>query len=180
MFLALAGEEQCRKYGLYLSELKSNFDNVVSTANNPSKNSTKLSQNLIKLNYSSSDCEKVSLFKLLESDNKILSKILLVFGVLKEETRYLNFESRRIQQILVFFDDELTNLGSEDKKLTNEEYNNLVIVKFSANLEHFVRLKYLVQKLIFVANHYVQQLSALFLNDKFVNVQLTNCFPVSF
>lgn len=136
---------------------------------------------MIKVNYSSANCENISLFKLLESDNKLLSKILLVFGVLKEETRFLNEESIRIQKILIFLDDDLNNLGgSDERKLSHEEYNNLVMVKFSANLEHFVKLKYLVQKLIYLATHYVKQLSALFLNDKFVNVQLTNCFPVSF
>jgi hypothetical protein len=123
---------------------------------------------LIKINYDT-DNEDISLFQLLECDNKLLSKILMVFAVLKNEVLYLGGESKKLQQIFLYLDDDLNNLGSseEQKKLTNEEYTSILLVKFSSNLQHFVRFKFLVQKIVFVANHYVQQLAALFLNDKY-------------
>ena len=121
------------------------------------------------------DTEIVSVFELLDSDNKILNKILLVFFHLGKEARRLNNESKKIIEKLIVIEDEIKS--SDNNELTPEEATNNVIVKFSYALEDLLNMKFLIQNSIFLSVNVIQQFSALFTMEKYFQISPSSSFP---
>lgn len=82
-------ENLLRSYGKFLRNYKEKLKQRVASLV-PDKDG-----NLFQLNFGE-DSENISVFELLESDNKILSKILFVFFHLGEVAKQLNDESKMI------------------------------------------------------------------------------------
>ncbi|CAO1421142.1 unnamed protein product [Diamesa serratosioi] len=162
--LAASGEELLRKFGSFLRTYKENLENL-SGESGISKNN---SSNLFRLDYSH-DKENLNEFQLIESDNKLLNKILLVFYHLEQEVKRLNQESQNTLQTLIYVEDDISNSG-ENSDLNNEDLMNNAIVKFSFVLEDLLNMKFLVQNSILVSNNIIQQMSALYSMEKYINI----------
>lgn len=162
-----AAENLLRTYGRFLRNYKANLRlRISSTADNDEK--------LFVLKFGG-DTERVSVFELLESDNKILNKILLVFFHLGNEAKKLNRESKKITEKLIIIEDEINS--SDNTRLTPEEATNNAIVKFSYALEDLLNMKFLIQNSIFLSVNVIHQFSALFTMEKYFQITPSSCFP---
>lgn len=121
------------------------------------------------------DTENVSIFELLDSENKILNKILIVFFHLGGEAKRLNNGSKEIIKRLIIIEDEIKS--SDNNELTPEEATNNVIVKFSYALEDLLNMKFLIQNSIFLSVNVIHQFSALFAMEKYFCITPSSCFP---
>jgi hypothetical protein len=88
-----AAEQLLRSYGRFLRNFKDGLNLEVS-AKSSHKNK------IIGLKYGD-NCENISIFELLNSDNKVLSKILLVFFHLQKEATKLDEGAREIIERLM-------------------------------------------------------------------------------
>lgn len=138
---AQAAENLLRTYGKFLRSFKENLKQNVSTK---SESREKLFRMKIAENS-----ENVSVFELLESDNKIMNKILLVFFHLGNEAKRLEHGSVNIIDKLIVIEDEIRS--SDNSELSPEEATNNAIVKFSYALESLMNMKFLIQNSIFLS-----------------------------
>lgn len=126
-----ASETLLRSYGRFLRNYKGNLRQRISAQ---SENR----DNIFQLKFGG-DAEKVSVFELLESENKILNKILLVFFHLGNEAIRLDNAAKKIIVKLILIEDEIRS--SDNSSLTIEEATNNVIVQFSYALEDLLNMK---------------------------------------
>ena len=171
--LAASGEELLKKFGSFLRTYKENLENLSGESGINQNNST----NLFRLDYSH-DKENLNEFQLIESDNKLLNKILLVFYHLHQEVKRLNQESQNTLQTLIYVEDDISNSG-ENSELNNDDLMTNAIVKFSFVLEDLLNMKFLVQNSILVANNIIQQMSALYSMEKYIKITAASVFPVN-
>lgn len=161
-------EKLLRSYGKFLRNYKENLKQRVTSPK------TDESGKLFHLKFGE-DTENVPVFELLDSDNKILNKILLVFFHLGKEAKRLNSGSSKIIEKLIIIEDEIKS--SDNSELTSEEATNNAVVKFSYALEDLLNMKFLIQNSIFLAVNVIQQLSALFTMEKYFQISPSSCFP---
>lgn len=162
-----ASENLLRTYGRFLRSYKANLKQKISE-NLDSRDK------LFQLKFGG-DTEKVSVFELLESDNKILNKILLVFFHLGKEAKRLDNGAKKIAMKLIIVEDEIRS--SDNNNLSIEEATNNVIVKFSYALEDLLNMKFLIQNSIFLSVNVIHQFSALFTMEKYFQITPSSCFP---
>lgn len=161
-------ENLLRSYGKFLRNYKENLKQRVT--------SSKTDKDLRLFQLKFEDVEKTQVFELLDSDNKILNKILLVFFHLGREARRLNNGSKRIIEKLIIIEDEIKS--SENDELTPEEASNNAVVKFSYALEDLLNMKFLIQNSIFLIYNVIHQFSALFTMEKYLSITMDSpCFP---
>lgn len=163
-----AAESLLRSYGRFLRNYKENLKQLISSNQSESR------KPLFRLKFGE-NLENVSVFELLESDNKILNKILIVFFHLGTEAKRLDIESKKIIEKLILFSDEINS--SDNSDLSNEEATNNVIVKFSFALEDLLNMKFLIQNSIFLSVNVIHQFSALFTMEKYFRITPSSCFP---
>lgn len=161
-----AAENLLRSYGRFLRTYKENLKKLSSKSEKQ--------KNLFKLSFGGQS-EKISVFELLESDNKILNKILLVFFHLGNEAKRLDKELKIIIERLIIYDDDIRS--SDNNDLTPEEATNNAIVKFSYALEDLLNMKFLMNHSIFLCVNVIQQFSALFSMEKYFKITPSSCFP---
>lgn len=162
-----AAETLLRTYGKFLRNYKDNLKQRISSKSDNDKK-------LFRLKFGE-NTENVSVFELLESDNKILNKILLVFFHLGNEAKRLNEGSKKITEKLIIIEDEINS--SDNSNLTPEEATNNAIVKFSYALEDLLNMKFLIQNSIFLSVNVIHQFSALFTMEKYFQIVPSSCFP---
>lgn len=162
-----AAENLLRSYGKFLRGYKENLRKIISTKSEYKKN-------IFQLKFGGKT-EKVSAFELLESDNKILNKILLVFFHLGNEAKRLDDGSREIIEKLIIVEDEINS--SDNSELTQEEATTNAIVKFSYALQDLLNMKFLIQNSIFLSVNVIHQFSALFTMEKYFRITPSSCFP---
>lgn len=163
-----AAENLLRSYGRFLRNYKENLRQRVSSAT--VKNDCKLFQ----LTFGE-DTERIPAYELLESENKILNKILLVFFHLGKEAKRLNNGSKKIIEKLILTQDEINS--SDNTDLTQEEATNNAIVRFSYSLEELLNMKFMIQNSIFLSVNVIHQFSALFTMEKYFLITPSTCFP---
>lgn len=161
-----AAENLLRSYGRFLRNYKENLKK--------SSSKSEKQRNIFRLNFGGK-CEKFSVFELLESDNKILNKILLVFFHLGSEAKRLDNELKKIIERLIIFDDDIRS--SDNNELTQEEVTNNAIVKFSFALEDLLNMKFLMNHSIFLCVNVIKQFGALFSMEKYFRISPSSCFP---
>jgi WASH complex subunit 7, N-terminal len=164
---AQAAENLLRSYGRFLRNFKENLHKIQSTKSENEKKIFQLS--------SGEQSENIPVFELLESENKILNKILLVFFHLGNEAKRLNGGAQRITERLIVIEDEINS--SDNSNLTHEEATNNAIVKFSSALEDLLNMKFLIQNSIFLSVNVIHQFSALFTMEKYFRITPSSCFP---
>lgn len=125
-----SSENLLRNFGRFLRNYKGNLSNRISSSENRVK--------LFQLKFGG-DTENVSVFELLESENKILNKILLVFFHLGNEAIRLDNAAKKIIARLIIVEDEIRS--SDNSSLTAEEATSNVIVQFSYALEDLLNMK---------------------------------------
>jgi WASH complex subunit 7, N-terminal len=163
-----AAENLLRSYSRFLRSYKENLKQRV-PANNSQNN-----EKLFSLKFGEST-ESIPVFELLESENKILNKILLVFFHLGKEAKRLQKGSEKIIQKLIIVQDEIET--TENSDVTLEEATNNAIVKFSYALEDLLNMKFLIQNSIFLSVNVLDQFSALFTMEKYFQITPNSCFP---
>lgn len=161
-----AAENLLRSYGRFLRNYKEKLRKLSSKSEKQ--------KNLFRLTFGGRS-ENISVFELLESDNKILNKILLVFFQLGNEAERLDGELKIIIERLIIFDDDIRS--SENGDLTQEEAANNAIVKFSFALEDLLNMKFLMNHSIFLCVNVIEQFSALFSMEKYFRISPSSCFP---
>lgn len=106
--------------------------------------------------------ENTNLFELIESDNKVINKILIVFGQLCNEIKAMKTESMIFGNNLLYFDEDLSQVTQP----------NEILIRFSKFLEFLFKVKYFLQRCVAVGENLIKQLSALFEKEKsYLNLQ---------
>lgn len=162
-----AAENLLRSYGRFLRNYKENLKQRITCSQ------TERNEKLFHLIFGEK-VENLSPFELLDSDNKILNKILLVFFHLGTEAKRLNICSKKIIEKLIVIEDEIKS--SDNSELTPEEATNNAIVKFSYALEDLLNMKFLIQNSIFLSVNVIHQYSALF-TERYFQISPSSCFP---
>lgn len=143
-----ATENVLRSYGKFLRNYKEKLRQKVSSKSNENW------EKVLQLSYEENS-ENIPAFELLQSDNKVLNKILLVFFHLGNESKRLNHGSKSIAEKLIIIEDEIKT--SDNIELTQEEATNNAIVKFSFALEDLLNMKFLIQNSIFLCVNVIHQ-----------------------
>lgn len=108
--------------------------------------------------------ENLSLPRLIESDNKLLNKILLTFSHLCEESQRLEAECFQTLMKFIFQDEELCAFR-EDKD-DDGRSTEKCFVKMSESMEFLYEIKLLTQHCILVANNILLQCGAFLTHNK--------------
>lgn len=166
---AQAAENLLRSYSRFLRCFK---DNLVKQGKLSAENQH--SEKLFSLKFGEKT-EHISVYELLESENKILNKILLVFFHLGREAKRLQEGARKIIEKLLIVQDEIES--SDNNDLTAEDASNNAVVKFSYALEDLLNMKFLIQNSIFLSVNVFHQFSALFTTEKYFHITPNSCFP---
>lgn len=160
-----AAENVLRNYGRFIRSYKAKLRTAAKS---------EIREDLFRLSVGEKN-ENISAFELLESDNRVLSKILLVFFHLGQEAKRLNYGSKEIAEKLIVIDDEIKT--SDNNELTPDEATDNAIVRFSYALEDLLNMKFLIQNSIFLAVNVIHQYSALLSMEKFIQISPTAAFP---
>lgn len=169
----ISGELQLKSFGQFIESYDkqlaalSTSDTTVST--NGMLPVPKSQYSPLTINYDAGG-ERVSLIQLIDSDDRILNKVLIVFAQLCEEIQQLAADSLKYQHQLFFFDEELVEV---------EEAGNgqLYLIKISDTLDFLFECKYFFQRCLLICSNLFQQLFALFGNDVF---GCKNVLPLNF
>jgi WASH complex subunit 7, N-terminal len=168
---AQAAENLLRSYGRFLRSYKENLQKIQSSK---CKSSDK-EQKIFQLSSDGEEVENISVFEMLESENKILNKILLVFFHLGNEAKRLNNGAKRITERLILIEDEIKS--SDNSNLSPEEATNNAVAKFSFALEELLNMKFMIHSSIFLSVNVIHQFSALFSMEKYFRITPSSCFP---
>jgi len=168
-----AAEDLLKRYGAFLRNYKHSIAPRLSTNK---ANFIPLHQ--IEIDYGH-DKEKLSMFQLLESENKLLSKILVVFFHLSRESKKLHNAAGEIIEKLILVEDDISSNDSASE-LTPEEASTNAVCKFSFVLEDLLNMKFLIQNSIFTSVSVFHQLAALLAMEKYFLLNPATCFPCNF
>lgn len=108
--------------------------------------------------------ENLPLPRLIESDNKLLNKVLLTFSHLCQECQTLEAECSQTLMKFLFQDEELCAFreGNADDGRSTEK----CFVKMSESMEFLYEIKLLTQHCILVANNILHQCGAFLTHNK--------------
>ncbi|GAB0101012.1 WASH complex subunit 4 [Sergentomyia squamirostris] len=155
----ICGEHQLREFGKFLeshNRLLLSLDNDAPVASQHWLNFTK---NPTTVDYEySGKCENITLFHLIESDNKVLNKNVIVFTFLCNEIAFLKTEAERLQLNLLYYDEDVAEVNQDiPPSVTNK--------KVFGVLQYLFRTKQFLQRCNDVLESTIQQLCAFF-DDK--------------
>lgn len=156
-------EDLMKTYGRFLRTFKESINNLTSTRETSNK--------IFELKHESSP-ENISIFQLLESENKLLSKILVVFFHLEQEASVLYLEASPIINKLLIIEDEIISTME-----SNDDSTESAVLKFSYALEDLLNMKFLIQNSIYLSSNVIQQYGALFSMEKFLHITPSINFP---
>lgn len=165
-----AAEDLLKKFGSFIKNYKQTLSQQIFT---------KSDQKSIFQLYYGHDTENISINQLFECDNKLLSKILIVFHHLGNEMKRLDSASEKIIEKLTLIEEEIT-VSISDGDLSQEEATNNAVVKFSYALEDLLNMKFLIQNSISLSRNLIQQISALYAMEKHFHITPSSCFPSHF
>lgn len=110
--------------------------------------------------------ENISYFQLVDSDNKILNKTIIVFTHLCTSVHSLVEKSHELVQRFLFYDEDLSIAGDKGA----EGYGN--IVKISEILKFLYEIKYFINNCVTVTINITKQMGGLFETEKsYFNLQ---------
>lgn len=164
-----AAEDLMKSYGRFLRNFKESL-NKVGVEDKSS------SQILLILKHDSTP-DNVSVFQLLDSDNKLLTKVLIVFFHLSKEAKKLIKHAAPIVKKLTLIEDEIVSAMEAQNDGVNGDPIENAIIKFSYSLEELMNMKFLIQNSIFLSANVIQQYCALFTMEKFLHIMPSTQFP---
>lgn len=167
---AQAAEDLLKIYGRFIRNYKETTEKLTS-----SKPSSKISSNFFQLRNDSLP-ENVSMIELLQSENKLVTKVLIVFFHLNKEARKLIRHSKLMTNKLIIIEDEIISVN-ELAGVNGSDPNDDALLKFSYALEDLFNMKFLIQNSIFLSVNVIQQYCALFSIEKFLHITPTSHFP---
>lgn len=162
-------EDLMKTYGRFLRNYK---DSINSLTTEKCENGRKI----FELKHDSNNPENVSVFQLLQSENKLLSKVLIVFFHLEQEAEKLYEKASPIINKLMITEDEIIST-MESTSNDCEDPNQSAVLKFSYALEDLVNMKFLIQNSIYLSSNVIQQYSALFSMEKHLHITPSTNFP---
>ena len=115
--------------------------------------------------------ENISMIELLESENKLLTKVLIVFFHLEQQAIFADPNNK-----LIVIEDEIISVN-ELAGSSGENLQDNALVKFSYALEDLVDMKFVIQNTIYLSVNIFQQYCALFSMDKLLHITPTTTFP---
>lgn len=163
-----AAEDLMKTYGKFLRNFKESLNKI-------GVEEKSSSQNLFLLKHDSSP-DNVSVFQLLESDNKLLTKVLIVFFHLNKEAKKLIQNGAPIIKKLTLIEDEIVSAMEANDGLNGDPIEH-AIIKFSYSLEELMNMKFLIQNSIYLSANVIQQYCALFSMEKFLHIIPSTQFP---
>lgn len=173
LFSDICGEQQLRQFGKFLdshNRLLKALENEQHIMHNESHIFTQF-RVTIDHGYNG-NCEKVSLFHLVESDNKMLNKNIIVFTSLCDEIDYLNAEAKSLQLNLLYYDEHAEYM---------KEPANLITRKISTFLEFLFNTRRFFQRCNDVLELTIRQFSTLCDETRWIgNANNSLYFQVSF
>lgn len=158
-------EDLMKTYGRFLRTFKDSISKLTGTTRETSKNK------IFELKHESSP-ENISIFQLLESENKLLSKILVVFFHLEQEAEQLYIKASPIINKLLITEDEIISTME-----SSDDSTESAVLKFSYALEDLLNMKFLIQNSIYLSSNVIQQYGALFTMEKFLHITPSINFP---
>lgn len=169
-----AFNEFLSKHDRLLSELRSQNETETTFSKDSIPRLERTQFRPIHVQFDTSECENISIFQLIDSENKVLNKLLVVFADLCMEARKLRKSYMNYNVGYLCVDDDLAEME------VNGVDSMQFLAKFSEHFEFFNNIKCYLQRCILVANNIIKQLSALFVEEKFyTNVQGSLHFQVS-
>lgn len=127
------------------------------------------------------DNENISSIDLLQSsENKVLSKILMVLLHLRHETKKLHGAAREIidNLMLTQYEIDQNDKETDSSQVSDEQRLQKNVERFSFALEDLLNMKFLIHNMIFVTINLINQLSAIFSSEKsYFCVSLSSFFP---
>ncbi|XP_059616023.1 WASH complex subunit 4 [Phlebotomus argentipes] len=170
----ICGEQQLRQFGKFLethNRLLTSLEND-QTAPEGEKIFTKCNMPIY-YGYSGEN-ENISLFQLVESDNKVLNKNIIVFAFLCNEIDCLRVESESLQLNLLYYDEDVVEM-KEDTPV------NLINKKVSGVLDFLFKIRQFLQRCSDVLELTVREFSAFFDDNKCLgNSQNSTCLYTVF
>lgn len=151
-------EDQLKLFGKFIDE----YDKELGALQPESVISKQRSQP-ISLKYSGI-FENLQLARLIESDNKLLNKVLLTFSHLCQECQKLEAECSKILMKFIFQDEELCAI--RENKADDGRSTEKCFVKISESMEFLYEIKLLTQHCILVANNILHQCGAFLTHNK--------------
>lgn len=164
-----AAEDLMKNYGRFLRTLKDSLNKM--------DIKDKSSTGNIFILKSDSTPDNVSVFQLLESDNKLLTKVLIVFFHLSKEAKKLIRHAAPIEKKLAIIEDEIVSAMESTSGTDKVDPIENAISKFSYSLEELMNMKFLIQNSIYLSGNVIQQYCALFSMEKFLHITPSTQFP---
>lgn len=153
-------EDQLKLFGKFINSYDQKLQSL-----NLEESSLKCKQRThpISLKYSG-NIENLQLARLIESDNKLLNKILLTFAHLCQECQKLEAECAQTLIKFIFQDEELCTF--REGKLNDGISTEKCFLKISESMEFLYEIKLLTQHCILVANNILHQCGAFLAHNK--------------
>ncbi|XP_066997256.2 WASH complex subunit 4 isoform X2 [Anabrus simplex] len=147
----IAGEVQLRAYGQFLEEYASQLQGIEEALDDSMCDSWDMNVDPISLQFA--PYEQTTLLQLIDTDNKVLNKVLTVFATLCAEAKYLEHEAKtRFYDTILFYGEGAE--GSLQDGASQEMMSSLLL--------HLQELSCFVKRCEQVAVQIVQQLAALY------------------
>lgn len=151
----IAGEVQLRTYGRFLEEYGAQLKGIEEALEDSVCDSWDVSQGPISLQFA--PYEHTTLLQLIDTDNKVLNKILVVFATLCAEVRYLKSEAKNKYYDTILFYGE----GGEGNL-----QDGAAQLLLSRMLPHLQELSCFVKRCEQVVVQIIEQLAALYSSSK--------------
>ncbi|XP_063704330.1 WASH complex subunit 4 [Culicoides brevitarsis] len=160
--LVFSAQLQLKKYGEFLESYSQSLDTLL----DQHSNSRKIGSNSICSVVNDDSNEATTLFQIIDSDNKLLSKIIVTFASLFDDCRQIKVEARELQHNFVLMDESLAELETRCSDKSQLKSTCLSHVQFGNVLEMLFRVKYFVEHVTNVICLTLRQLAALFEVEK--------------
>lgn len=161
---AISGETQLRLFGTFLENHVKLLDNLLvnDDESNYHRNTGKpnlLQCSPVAINFDMRQ-EQLTLFQLVNTNNKVLNKIVCVFG-------HLCIEAKRLCNLA---EQQQLSFLHIDENLIAGEFNTqqALIVKISENLVFLCSVQYLIQRCLVVSIEIFKQLAAFFADSRII------------
>ncbi|XP_055688108.1 WASH complex subunit 4 [Lutzomyia longipalpis] len=168
----ICGEQQLRQFGKFLDSHSHLLLSLDGDHSAPERGGTFTKcHTTIDYKYRG-NCENISLFQLVESDNKVLNKNIIVFAFLSDEIEYLRKEAERLQLNLLYYDEDVA-----EGKTDTAPASNVINEKVSTVLEYLCNTRQFLERCNDVLELTVKQFSAFFDDNKCLgNADNSTCF----
>lgn len=162
-FPVFSAQLQLKKYGKFLEEYSQSLDLILGKHSDRRK---LFNNNTVISVINDDDLEATSLFQIIESDNKILSKVLLTFASLFDDLHQIKSDSKNLALNFVLMDESLAELETQCTDKAQLKSYCLSRGQFGNVLEMLFKIKYFIEHVSDLVCTTIRQLGALFENEK--------------